>query len=114
MSTILNFGRDVQGYNAYAPQFATDKYFATITNGVPQDLVIPSTHSTWIISIVPGAGGNIWVSHNNLVGLPTDDTFTSTASELNPGPRTVFAGDVISVITDQTTCDVSVILYAVA
>jgi hypothetical protein len=34
MSSIeLNFGRDVQGFNAYAPQTAGNKWSATITDG---------------------------------------------------------------------------------
>ncbi len=113
MTTVLNFGRDVQGYNAYAPPFSTDKFSATIANGVEQTFTVPSNYKTWIVSIVPNSGGNIFVARNQTAAIPAGATFAATNSEQNPGPRTVYAGDVIHVITDDTSVDVSAILYAV-
>lgn len=114
MSTLLNFGRDINGYNAYAPQFSTDIFSATLTNGSEETFTIPSNYKIWLMSIVPSVGGNIFIARNNTATIPVSSTFSSTNSEQNPGARTVFGGDVIHVITDNTSVDVSVVLYAVS
>ena len=113
MTTVLDFGRDSQGYNAFAPRFATDKFSATLVNGVEETFTVPSNFAKWIMSISPDSGGNVWVARNQTAAIPAGGTFASTTSEQNPGPRLVFAGDVIHVITNQATCDTGVILYAV-
>ena len=40
MANPLNFGRDLNSYNAYAPQLASVKYNATITNGNETNITI--------------------------------------------------------------------------
>ena len=37
MSTLLNFGRDVQGFNAYAPQFPIDIFTATLAASTAEE-----------------------------------------------------------------------------
>jgi hypothetical protein len=114
-STVLNFGRDAQGYNAYAPATANDKWSATITNGSETHITIPSTHQTWIAAFSYQPGTNVWV---DLTGgtaiIPVGATLAVTTSELNPGQRLVQAGGKISMITDNTSADVGVALYAVS
>lgn len=114
MSTILNFGRDNSGFNAYAPMFAVDNYSATLAAGSAQSITVPSNNQAWVavFSFTPGA--SIWVARNTTATIPVGATFASTSSILNPGARTVFAGDTISIITDTTGgCDVGVTLYAI-
>lgn len=113
MSTQLNFGRDTQGLNAYAPDFATNHFSATLTNGSAQTFTVPSNFSVWIASFSYQPGSNFWVASNTAAAVPVGATFASTNSELNPGARRVYAGDVISVITDNSSADVGVSLYAV-
>lgn len=114
MSTVLNFGRDSQGYNAYAPQFATDRFSATLESGSPESITVPSNHGVWIVSFSYQPGTNVWVAYKGTAELPGSSAFTSTTSELNPGSRMVYAGDVISLVTDNTESNVGVVFYAIS
>lgn len=120
MSTILNFGRDSQGMNAYAPQFPTDIFTATLTNGSAQSITVPQNHAQWVMSVSVQPGGEVWVRQNGTASIPAGGTFAAATSELNPGPRLVYAlksdgvtATTIGFITPNTTCDVEVSFYAV-
>lgn len=114
MSTILSFGRDNQGYNAYAPPTSTDKWSATITNGSETHITVPSNFTNWIAVFSYQPGSNVWVDLTGGTAIvPVGATLASTTSELNPGARTVKAGGLISIITDNTSVDVGVSLYAI-
>jgi hypothetical protein len=120
MSTKLNFGRDVQGYNAYAPVPSTNMYSATLANGVASTITLPTNSPAWIVSFSAQPGTNIWVCYTGATAaIPAAGTFAATTSELNPGARLLpsLANDgvtakTLSIITDSTTSDVSVVLYA--
>lgn len=115
MSVLLNFGRDVQGYNAYAPPTAGDKWSATITNGAETHITVPSNFPFWIVVFSYQPGANVWVDITGATAIvPVGATLASTTSELNPGARTIAAGGKVSMITDNTSVDVGVMLYAVS
>ena len=115
MTTKLNFGRDVQGYNAYAPTPATNNYSATITNGNETHITVPSDSSVWIAVFSYQPGSNCWVDFSGgTAAVPVGATLASTNSVLNPGARMVNAGSKISMITDNTSIDVGVSLYAIS
>jgi hypothetical protein len=108
------FGRDQQGYNAFAPQPSTVKYAATITTGAATSIVVPSTYQTWIVSFryYPN---DVWVDVSGAVAIiPIGATLVATTSELNPASLTLQAGTTISIITAQTTADVSVVMWPVS
>lgn len=114
MSVVLNFGRDVQGYNAYAPAAASDNWSATITNGAETHITVPSNYAKWIAVFSYQPGSNVWVDLSGGTAIvPVGATLASTTSCLNPASRTVYAGGTISMITDNTSVDVGVSLYAV-
>ena len=115
MSTLLSFGRDVQGFNAYAPQPSTNKWSATITTGNATSITVPSNFQTWIVAFAYEPGTDVWVDFSGATAsAPVGGTFAATTSELLPGARTVQAGTNISLITDNATADVGIILYAVS
>jgi hypothetical protein len=118
MSTILNFGRDNQGYNAYAPQFPTDIWTATLAASTAESFTVPKTHAVFIMYVRIEPAGWCWVSRTGTAAVPAGGTFATSASELIAGTieykRLVYAADVISFITPNTTCDISVSLYQVS
>ena len=114
MSVVLNFGRDTQGMNAYAPFTAGDKWSATITNGAETHITVPSNHAKWIAVFSYQPGTNIWVDLTGASAIvPVGATLASTTSELNPAARLILAAGKISMITDNASADVGVALYAV-
>lgn len=114
-SIQLNFGRDVQGFNAYSPATSGDKWSATITNGSAESITIPSNYAVWIAVFSYQPGTSIWVDLTGATAaIPAGATLAKTTAELNPASRTVYAGGKISIITDNTTADVGVSLYAVS
>jgi hypothetical protein len=110
----LAFGRDVQGYNAYAPMPSTNKWSATITNGSATSVTIPKTAQTWIVSFryYPN---DVWVDTTGATAIiPVGTTLASTTSELNPASLTLQAGTTISMITGLTSADVSIVMWPVS
>lgn len=110
--TQLNFGRDVQGLNAYAPQSPDDKYSVTLSNGVAVPFTVPDNFPVWILSIAADPGTSVWYSNGGTADNPAGATFAATTSELNPGPRLVYANDVLSFLTTNATADVQISLWS--
>lgn len=114
MTAQLNFGRDSQGYNAYAPNPSTVKYSATITNGNATSITVPNTYAVWIVSFryFPN---DVWVDVSGATAaIPAGNTLAATTSELNPSSLTLNKGTNISVITSQTSADVSIVMWPVS
>lgn len=119
MSTKLNFGRDVQGYNTFAPPVSGDKYSATLAAGGNSTITLPKNAASWIVSFSYQPGSNIWVAYNTSATAPAGATFASTSSELLPGSRVLpsvqadgTTATTINLLNNGTgTADIGVILY---
>lgn len=112
MSTLLNFGRDVQGYNAFAPQLAVDKFSASIVSGTAESITVPGTYQRWIAVLSYQPGADIWVTVNGTAAQPAGATFASTNSALLPAQLSVLAGNTISCYNNSaSTQDVGISLY---
>jgi len=114
MSTLLRFGRDVQGMNAYAPQSAEDKWNVLLFNGIDASLTVPDNYPTWIAVFSYQPGTAVWVDFTGATAVaPTLQTLQPCTVEMNPAARTLNAGDNISMITSNAQAQVGVMLYAV-
>jgi hypothetical protein len=89
MTTKLNFARDVQGYNSFAPPPSTNMFSATLASGGNATITLPTNVASWIVAFSFQPGADIWVSYNGNAASPAGATFASTTSELNPGARFV-------------------------
>ncbi len=89
MTTKINFARDVQGYNTFAPQPSTNMYSATLASGGNATITLPKNVPVWIVAFSYQPGSDIWVRYNGSAAAPAGATFASTNSELNPGARVV-------------------------
>lgn len=113
--TELNFGRDVQGFNAFAPSFSDIKYSASLISGGSDSITVPETNTNWIAAFSYEPGAIIWVALNDTADAPAGSTFATTVSDLLPASRKVKGGDVIDFYNHGANiADVEVILYAVA
>jgi hypothetical protein len=120
MTTKLSYGRDVQGYNTFAPNVSVDKFSVTLASGGNATLTLPTNVPTWIVSFSFQAGSNIWVAYNGTAAAPAGATFASITSELLPGSRTLpsLRNDGITATTINLlnngagAADIGIILYA--
>jgi hypothetical protein len=111
MSTPLSFGRDVQGYNAYAPMPCTNNYSVTLAAATATSITVPSTDQVWIASFNYSAAAKVYVDFSGATAaVPAGATLVATTSTLNPGQRTVLAGSKISIIS-AAIADVVIELY---
>lgn len=112
--TELNFGRDVQGFNAFAPSFSDTKYSASLLSAGSDSITVPGTNTNWIAAFSYEPGAVIWVALNDTAAPPAGNTFVATTSELLPASRKVQGGDVIDFYNHGANiADVGVVLYAV-
>jgi len=120
MSTKLNFARDVQGYNSYAPSPSTNMFSATLASGGNATITLPTNALTWIVAFSYQPGSNLWVRVNGSAAAPAGATFAATTSELNPGARLIPAfkpdgitANTINILNNgASSADVWVGLYA--
>ena len=114
MSTKFLMTRDIGGYNGFGIMPTYDVRTGLLAVGVAQSVTVPSTYSHWIAIFSYTPGSSIWVSFTATAVAPTG-AFSSSASVLNPAARAVQAGDVISLITaDSTNPLVSIEFQAIA
>jgi hypothetical protein len=120
MSTLLNFGRDNQGMNAFAPAFSQDVYSATLAATTDTTLTVPSNSQTWLAVFSVDFSKLVWVAKNATAAIPAGSTFASTTSELiNPYypytfAKVVQAGDVLHFFSESGTANISVAFYALS
>lgn len=116
MSTLLQFGRDAQGYHAEAPYFPTDIFTATLAASTAESVTVPSNYASWIMYVRVQPNGWCWCSRTTTAAVPVGGTLAAAKSELIVGTveyrRVVLAGDTISFITANTTCDIEVAFQA--
>lgn len=112
MSTLLNFGRDVQGFSAFAPVPSTDLYSATLLAAGESHITTPKTHANWIVSFSYQPGSVIWVRVGGVAAAPVGNTFASNSSYLLPGSFSVGSNVEISMYNNGlNAADIMIALY---
>lgn len=80
--TQLNFGRDVQGFNANAPLISTDLFSAIVPANGNASFTVPSTHENWIMYTAFQPGVLFWVAVNGTATPPSTPTIDPSNSYL--------------------------------
>lgn len=124
MSQKINFARDVNGYNTFAPPVSTNMYSATLTSGGNATITVPTNVPFWVVSFSYQPGSDMWVAYQgHSAAVPAGSSFATTTSELLPGSRVipstyvngsgVTVANTINVFNNTTSSqDIGVILYA--
>ena len=115
MTVKLSFGKDQQGFNAFAPYTAGDKWSVTLAPTDNTSIVVPSNYDNWIAFISVQPGGTAWFDFTGQTAtVPSGGTLAASTAELNPGQRRVSAGDTISCVSNSSTdIDIGISLYAI-
>jgi hypothetical protein len=113
MSTRFQMTRDITGSNGFGLAFSDVKYAVTLASGVHQSFTVPSNFKEWMVIFSYEPGVRVWIA-NNAAAADSTGTLATTTSELNPVGRKVLAGDVIDMITPDTTAQIGVTLYVIS
>jgi hypothetical protein len=124
MSQPINFARDVNGYNTFAPPVSTNKYSANLLSGGHSTITVPTNVPYWVVNFSFQPGSDMWVNYKGVnASAPAGNTFATTTSELLPGSRVipstyingsgVTVANTIDILNNGTAAsDVGVVLYA--
>lgn len=114
MTTKFSMIRDVNGYNGFGLYNSDRKYEVLLTSGGGEvTLTIPGDNPKgYLMIITPEPGAVVWVAYNATATGGTSPAPTTTDSELNPIGRYVKPGDVIHLLTTDTSVQVGIVLYA--
>lgn len=117
--TQLNFARDVQGFNAFAPSPSDKLFSVTVASSGNATITLPTSSPRWIVSFSYQQGSNVWVAYGANAAVPAGATFASTESELLPGSRVLNSTNsdgtaaTINLLNNGTaSADIGVVLYA--
>jgi len=102
MSTKLSMTRDINGFNAFGIIPSQDIYAGALTANTEQHFTVPSNEQYWLAIFTFSPGANVWVDFTGTATVPSS-TAALVNTVLNPAGRQVKAGNVISLITADTT-----------
>jgi len=106
--------RDLGGYNGFGVSFVQDARSLILTATIEQHFTVPSNFPNWLAIFSFSPGTNVWVDGINTAVVPTGAVSATTAI-LNPAARSVKAGQVISMITtDSTLPQVGIELFVIS
>lgn len=112
----LNFGRDSHSYNAYAPHPSNNIFTTTLTANTAASCQVPTNanYPFWIVSYRYQPGSSVFVDVTGATAaIPAGATLAASTAEGIPASHTLLAGTTISMITADTSADVSVVMWPV-
>jgi hypothetical protein len=115
MTTVLNFGRDNAGYNAFAPAPSTNLFGTLLTINTAAAFTIPDDYENWIVVFSYSPGAAVWVDFTGATAvIPSVSSFVNVTTELLPASRKLTAGSEVSVISSIVGAYVGVMMYAIS
>ncbi len=112
MAAALKFGKDSQGFNAYAPRPCDLKWFVELDNGVAASVTLPSDAEFYTVSFRYQPGCTVWVDVTGATAdFPTLNTLETCTSEMNPASLVLPAAADISIITPNDTAQVGLCVW---
>lgn len=118
MSTLLQYGRDIQGYSSSSSSFSTDFYSAVLQQNTALSLTIPSSNNTWMMEVIVEPTKNVWVGLDGSPVVPSTGTMSAANCQMicpyETYRKVVYANDVVSFLTTDTSCKLSIALYAMS
>lgn len=107
---IINNG--IKGVNAFGAPFSTLIYNTTLAADTEATLTIPggsalgninaSTNPQYLAIFSYSADSTVYVANNATAAVPAGDTLEVATSIINPSARLVKAGDILSIISEDT------------
>jgi hypothetical protein len=112
MSIALKFGKDSQGFNAYAPRPSDTKWSVELLNGTAENVTLPTDADFYTVSFRFQPGTTVWVDVSGTTAeVPVGNTIAVTTSEMNPAQIILAGGTEISMITGNDSADVSIVIW---
>ncbi len=111
MSQKFIMTRDINGFNGFGLRVCLDIWSVQLSANTEQHFTVPSNHKNWIAIFSYDPGLRVFVAVGQTAAVPGGSIGTGT-SALNPTAKQVVLGDVISLITPDTSAFVTVELYA--
>ncbi len=112
MAVALKFGKDSQGYNAFAPRPATNMKSIELINSTAQSFTVPNTEDFWTVSFRYQPGTTVWVDVTGATAAePVGNTWADTTSEMNPATLVLAGNTNVSMISGNDTADVGVVMW---
>lgn len=109
MVAALKFGKDANGFNAYAPRPCDLRWAVELDDSVEDSFTLPTDSDFYTVSFRYQPGTTVWVDvTGGIAEFPTLGTFVTTTSEMNPASLVLEGGATISMITGNTEAQVGV------
>lgn len=122
MTSAVNFQRDAQGQNTYAPSIdnVQFKYSCTLEPDTEQHFTLPPNgHGAWLVTFQATPGFEVWYAFtpdykSPVTAVVPTGSIALTDSELLTGARTMAGNTYISMITPASytsNVNVSILLW---
>lgn len=111
-STLI-FSNDARGNNSFVPGFAATKYIVSLVANTPVSLTIPSNFKVWTAVFCYSSAYTLLVARNATATAAGSGAFVASQTEVMPGPKTVYAGDTLSFLSDSGIPNLGVLLYGI-
>jgi len=119
MATMFLYARDVQGYPSDATVFSTNLYNVILKSGSALSLTVPASYKVWMMQVTVEPGKSAWIARNKTAQVPSisgvlSQTDSEMASCYYQYHKMVYANDVLSFVSSDTTANLSIAFYALS